>query len=444
MMMIITETEELKAFCRKLGRADYVTVDTEFMREKTFWPKLCLVQLAGPNAAAAVDPLAAGIDLAPLFALMSNAKVMKVFHGARQDIEIFYHLTGKVPAPLFDTQIAAMVCGFGDQVGYETLVARLTGHRLDKTSRFTDWSLRPLTDKQLHYALGDVIYLREAYEALNQRIEADKRAPWLDEEAAALTDVNTYRIDPATAWQRLKPRSTDRRYLSVLRAIAAWRDETAMERDVPRNRVVRDESLTEMAAHPPRSKAALTRIRGVSKGFADGRMGETLIAAIEQAGALPLSEAPEPMPKDALPRGLGPVVDLLKVLLKQCCETHHVAQKLVASSADLEKIAADDNAPVRALAGWRRDIFGADALRLKHGKVSLAALHGQVTLLRVNADGAADAPAHTPSPRQSMAKSSQGRSRSRRRRSNSKSDPARSDPARSAQKPDSPKPDPST
>ncbi len=431
-MMIITDTEELKAFCRKLSRADYVTVDTEFMREKTFWPKLCLVQLAGPNAAAAVDPLAPGIDLAPLFTLMSNAKVMKVFHGARQDIEIFYHLTGKVPVPLFDTQIAAMVCGFGDQVGYETLVARLTGHRLDKTSRFTDWSLRPLTEKQLHYALGDVIYLREAYEALSERIKADNRAAWLDEEAAALTDANSYRVDPATAWQRLKPRSTDRRYLSVLRAVAAWRDETAMERDVPRNRVVRDESLTEIAAHPPRTKAALTRIRGISKGFADGRMGETLIAAIEQADAQPLSDAPEPMPKDVLPRGLGPVVDLLKVLLKQCCETHHVAQKLVASTADLEKIAADDNAPVRALAGWRRDIFGADALRLKQGKVSLAARHGQVMLLPVNADGEAQIPANAPSPRQSSA--GKGRNRSRRRRSNANAGPNKAAPAPPAAK----------
>lgn len=409
-MMIITNTEELKAFCRKLGRAEYVTVDTEFMREKTFWPRLCLIQLAGPAGAAAVDPLAAGMDITPLFSLLFNPKVLKVFHGARQDIEIFYHLTGKVPAPLFDTQIAAMVCGFGDQVGYETLVARLTGHRLDKTSRFTDWSLRPLTDKQLHYALGDVIYLREAYDVLSARIKADHRAAWLDEEAAALTDVGNYRIDPATAWQRLKPRSTDQRYLSLLRAAAAWREETAMERDVPRNRVMRDESLSEIAAHPPRSKAALTRIRGVSKGFADGPMGDQLLAALEQADALPLSEAPLPMPKVALPRGLGPVVDLLKVLLKQCCETHNVAQKLVASTADLEKIAADDQADVRALSGWRRDIFGADALRLKHGQVSLAAVRGQVSLLKVNGAGEADVP-----PRAPGKSATPGRSRSRRR-----------------------------
>ena len=413
-MTIIADNDALKAYCKKLGRADYITVDTEFMREKTFWPKLCLIQLAGPEGAgaAAVDPLADDIDLAPLLGLLGNPKVLKVFHGARQDIEIFFHLTGKVPTPLFDTQIAAMVCGFGDQVGYETLVARLTGHRLDKTSRFTDWSLRPLTDKQLHYALGDVIYLREAYDALKARIDADGRAEWLDQELAALTDEDSYRIDPATAWQRLKPRSTDRRYLSLLQAVAAWRENTAMERDVPRNRVLRDESLTEIAAHPPPSKAALARVRGVSRGFAEGRMGDDLLAAID--GAFDSGEAPQPIPKVSLPRGLGPVVDLLKVLLKQRCEHHHVAQKLVASTADLEQIAADDNAAVRALSGWRREIFGADAIRLKHGQVALGAVHGRVELLKVNGAGEADVP---PRPPRAAGTRSSGQRRRRRRRS---------------------------
>lgn len=413
-MTIIADNDALKAFCKKLSRAEYITVDTEFMREKTFWPNLCLVQLAGPEGtgAAAVDPLAPDIDLAPMLNLLGNPKVLKVFHGARQDIEIFFHLTGKVPTPLFDTQIAAMVCGFGDQVGYETLVARLTGHRLDKTSRFTDWSLRPLTDKQLHYALGDVIYLREAYDALKTRIDADGRAAWLDQELASLTDEDSYRIDPASAWQRLKPRSTDRRYLSLLRAVAAWRETAAMERDVPRNRVLRDESLTEIAAHPPQSKAALGRVRGVSRGFAEGRMGDELLAAIDGAFDQPMGEAPQPIPKISLPRGLGPVVDLLKVLLKQRCELHHVAQKLVASTADLEQIAADDEAPVRALSGWRREIFGADAIRLKHGKVALGAVHGRVEILQVNGGtGEADVP-----PRQSRSSTPRPPGARRRRR----------------------------
>ncbi len=427
-MTIIADNEALKAFCKKLGRADYITVDTEFMREKTFWPKLCLIQLAGPEGtgAAAVDPLAADIDLAPLLTLLANPKVLKVFHGARQDIEIFFHLSGKVPAPLFDTQIAAMVCGFGDQVGYETLVARLTGHRLDKTSRFTDWSLRPLTDKQLHYALGDVIYLREAYDALKARIDADGRAAWLDQELAALTDEDSYRIDPATAWQRLKPRSTDRRYLSLLQAVTAWRETAAMDRDVPRNRILRDESLTEIAAHPPQSKAALARIRGVSRGFAEGRMADDLLAAIDGAFDQPMGAAPQPMPKISLPRGLGPVVDLLKVLLKQRCEHHHVAQKLVASTADLEQIAADDEAPVRALSGWRRDIFGADAIRLKHGQVALGAVHGGVELLQVNGKGEADVP-----PRQQRGSGARppGQRRRRRRKPGGDNRPATEKPA---------------
>ncbi|MHA1571852.1 MAG: ribonuclease D, partial [Alphaproteobacteria bacterium] len=371
-------------------------VDTEFMREKTFWPNLCLIQLAGPDEAAAIDPLASDVDLAPLYTLLANRKVPKVVHGARQDIEIFFHLTGKIPTPLIDTQIAAMVCGFGDQVGYETLVARLTGHRLDKSSRFTDWSLRPLTEKQLTYALGDVIYLREAYEALRDRIEENGRAAWLDEELAILTADESYKIDPATAWHRLKPRSTDRRYLAILREVTAWRENEAMQRDIPRNRVLRDEALSEIAAHPPETRAALGRIRGVSRGFADNRAGEGLLKAVAAGLGLAIEDAPQPRPKVNLPRGLAPVVDLLKVLLKQRCEHHNVAQKLVASTADLERIAADDEAPVPTLQGWRREIFGADALALKHGRVALAANNGHVQLVAVDGDGKAQLPTAPP------------------------------------------------
>jgi len=412
-MTILTDNAEIAALCKRLARAEYITVDTEFMREKTFWPKLCLVQLAGPDEAAAIDPLAADVDLAPLHKLLANPKILKVLHGARQDIEIFYQLAGKVPAPLFDSQIAAMVCGFGDQVGYETLVARLTGHRLDKSSRFTDWSLRPLTEKQVTYALGDVIYLREAYEQLRERIAENGRAAWLDEELASLTASDSYRIDPATAWHRLKPRSSDRRFLAILREVSAWREIEAIQRDIPRNRVLRDEALSEIAAHPPETRAALGRIRGVSRGFADSRAGEDLLEAVITGQKLDLEDAPEPRPKVTLPRGLAPVVDLLKVLLKHRCEVHNVAQKLVASTADLERIAADDEASVPTLQGWRREIFGTDALALKHGRVALAAVNGHVQLLKVDGDGVAERPL-APPPRSGQDRPP-GRRRKRRR-----------------------------
>ncbi len=403
-MTLITDSAGAASLCRRLARTEYVTVDTEFMRERTFWPKVCLIQLAGPTEAAAIDPLADGMDLDPVLKLLANKRVLKVMHGARQDIEIFFHLTGSIPAPLYDTQIAAMVCGFGDQVGYETLVSRLTPHRLDKTSRFTDWSARPLTAKQLNYALGDVIYLRDAYEALNERIAVADRAGWLEEELALLTNADAYRIDPAAAWQRLKPRSTDRRYLTVLQAVAAWREEEAMRRDVPRNRVIRDEALTEIAAHPPLSGAALARIRGVTRGFAEGRSGKSLLAAIVAATEIPPEEGPEPLKQVSIPRGLAPMVDLLRVLLKQRCEQHGVAQKLVANTHDLEQIAAGAQ-EVPALQGWRRHLFGEDALRLKRGTAALGVRGSEVHLVPVNGTGTVDLPRPRPAkPRQARRK----------------------------------------
>ena len=397
-MTLITDSAGVASLCRRLARTEYVTVDTEFMRERTFWPKLCLIQLAGPKEAVAVDPLADDIDLEPILRLLSNKRILKVMHGARQDIEIFYHLTGSIPAPLYDTQIAAMVCGFGDQVGYETLVSRLTPHRLDKTSRFTDWSARPLTPKQLNYALGDVIYLRDAYEALNERVAATDRAGWLEEELASLTDDNAYRIDPTAAWQRLKPRSTDRRYLMLLQAVAAWREEEAMRRDVPRNRVIRDEALTEIAAHPPTTGAALSRIRGVTRGFAEGRLGKSLLAAIITATERSPEDGPEPLKQISIPKGLAPTVDLLRVLLKQRCEQHGVAQKLVANTQDLERVATGAR-DVPALQGWRRQLFGEDALRLKQGKAALGVRGGEVHLVPVNGTGTVDMPTVSANPK---------------------------------------------
>ena len=376
-MSVIADTAALAAFCQRLAGAPYITIDTEFMRERTYWPQLCLVQVAAPaqingGESAAIDPLAPGIDLAPLLEVMADTRVMKVFHAARQDVEIFFHMTGKVPAPIFDTQVAAMVCGFGDAVSYETLASKLAKARIDKSQRFTDWSHRPLAERQLSYALADVTHLRIAYEKLARQLERDGRAGWLDEEMAVLTDPATYRLDPEEAWRRLKPRTGNARTLMLLKALAAWREREAQTRDLPRQRVIRDEALIEIAGSGPTTVEDLARTRGLSRGLADGRMGAAILATVAQALTTPESEWPVPEMRVELPRGLGPVVDLLKVLLKLKCDENDVAQRLVANTADLEVIAADDEAPVAALQGWRRSLFGDDALRLKHGKVALA------------------------------------------------------------------------
>lgn len=371
-MTLITDNAALAALCHRLSSADFVTVDTEFMREKTYWPQLCLVQLGGPEEAAAIDPLAPGLDLAPLFELMANPKVVKVFHAARQDIEIFLHLSGKVPTPLFDTQVAAMVCGFGDAVSYETLAAQLARARIDKSMRFTDWTRRPLTDKQLSYALADVTHLRIAYEKLCARLARDNRLDWVAEEMALLADPGTYIVEPTEAWRRLKSRSSSPRFLMILKELAAWREREAREKDLPRQRMLKDDSLMEIAAQAPTTIDDLAHTRGLSRNAAEGKLGAALLDAVNRALATPEDQWPRPMERNDLPRGLGPVVDLLKVLLKLKGDQHDVAQRLIASSSDLEWIAADDEADVPALHGWRRGLFGEDALKLKHGQVGLA------------------------------------------------------------------------
>ncbi len=370
-MSLITETAPLADFCERLAGEEFITVDTEFLRERTYWPELCLVQVGGAREAAAVDALAPEIDLAPLYELLRNPGITKVFHAARQDVEIFLKEMGEVPTPLFDTQIAAMVCGFGDQVGYETLAKKLAKATIDKSSRFTDWSLRPLTDKQLTYALSDVTHLRPIYEKLLSRLERTGRASWLDAEMEALAEPGTYRVEPHDAWRRIKVRSPRPRFLAVLREVAAWRESYAQEKDVPRNRILRDEALIEIAAHTPTSVGQLSRVRGLSQKMAEGHQGKALLEAVARGAALPPEDCPKPEARPDLPRGLGPVVDLLKVLLKMKCEEHDVAQRLVASSADLELIAADDEADVQALRGWRRELFGEDAIALKHGRLAL-------------------------------------------------------------------------
>jgi ribonuclease D len=388
-MTVIDTTEALAAFCRRQAEAPYITVDTEFMRDKTYWPLLCLVQIAGPEAAASIDPLAPGIDLAPLFALMVDPAVLKVFHAARQDIEIFVKLAGAVPAPLFDTQVAAMVCGFGDAVSYETLAGKLAGAHIDKSSRFTDWAHRPLTERQLNYALSDVVPLRAAYEKLAQRLAKTGRAQWLGEEMGELTDPATYRQDPEEAWRRLKVRSNNRRLLALLRELAAWRETAAQQRNLPRNRLLRDEALLEIAAHAPADVAELARTRGLGRNFAEGRLGGEILAVVKRVRAMPESSYPVPPPRHEPVPGIGPLVDLLRVLLKLRSEEHDVAQKLVADTEDLELIAADDGAPVRALQGWRADIFGRDALDLKHGRLALTAAGKKVRLVRLAAQAEA-------------------------------------------------------
>jgi ribonuclease D len=382
-MTLIDNSDALAAFCRRQAGAGYVTVDTEFMRDKTYWPQLCLVQIAGPDEAAAIDPLAPGIDLSTLFALMADPKLLKVFHAARQDIEIFVNLTGAVPAPFFDTQVAAMVCGFGDAVSYETLASRLAGARIDKSSRFTDWSHRPLTERQLQYALMDVVPLRAAYEKLAARLEKSGRSSWLAEEMGALTDLATYRQDPAEAWRRFRLRSNNRKLLALVQALAAWREVAAQQRNLPRNRVLRDESVLEIAAHAPTTVADLARTRGLGRNFAEGKLGAEVLAAIARVLAASERDYPEPPPQHEPERGIGPLVDLLRVLLKLRSEEHGVAQKLVADTEDLERIAGEDDPPVRALHGWRAQIFGKDALDLKHGRIALTAAGKQLKLVRL-------------------------------------------------------------
>src|SRR5262249_52648070 len=371
-------------FCARQDGTGFVAIDTEFMRERTYWPILCLVQVAGPEEAAAVDALAPGIDLTPLLALMSDHSILKVFHAARQDIEIFFNLSRTVPAPLFDTQIAAMVCGFGDAASYETLVAKLAQASLDKSSRFTDWAHRPLTERQIHYALADVVHLRTVYERLQQRLASNGRAAWFAEEMAGLSDPSTYRNDPHDAWRRFRLRGrADPRFFGVLRELAAWREEAAQQRNLPRGRIMRDEAVLEIAAHAPKTIDVLARTRSLGQGGAACRLGGEILDAVQRG--LAATTAPPPPARADPPPGLGPLVELLRVLLKQRCEKHQVAQKLVATVEDLEAIAGDDEAAVPALSGWRHEIVGKGALALKHGSVALTVRRNRVVLVQVTA-----------------------------------------------------------
>ena len=382
-MDIVTTTAELAAACSRLAKADYVTIDTEFIRETTYWPLLCLAQLGGPDEALAVDALAEGLDLTPLFELMVDTNTLKVFHAGRQDVEIFYHLAGAVPTPMFDTQVAAMVCGFGDSVGYQTLIAKLTKARIDKSSRFTDWSLRPLSDRQISYALSDVTHLRDAYRKLAQKLEANGRESWLGEEMAILEAPETYDPDPHQTFRRIKSRGSSPRFLAILRELAAWRELEARNRDQPRNRILRDEALLEIAHHTPKTVGDLERTRGLGRKMAEGPAGARLLEAVTKGIAVDDADCPKPEHKPDMPRGLGPVIDLLRVLLKMKCDEGDVAQKLLASANDIELIAAfGEDADVRAMHGWRRELFGEDALKLRRGDIGFVIKNKHLALMK--------------------------------------------------------------
>lgn len=378
-MTMIETTDELAAVCGRLRQEPFVTVDTEFMRDRTYWPKLCLVQLGGAEEAVAVDPLADGIDLAPLVELLHDPDTIKVLHACRQDMEIFYRIgDGKLCEPLFDTQVAAMVCGYGEEVGYETLVNKLARQRLDKSSRFTDWSKRPLTRKQIAYALGDVTHLRVIYEKLRDDIAARGRTGWVEEELRGVLDPKIYEMRPEESWRRLKFRSRDPRFVAVVQGIATWREQRAQTRDIPRNRVLRDDLIMELAANRPTTTDALRNLDRIN---IDREGTAQIVELVNDVLARPTEELPQLPPPREVARGIGPLTDLLKVLLKYCAEENDVGQKLIANSADLEAIAEDDEADVPALKGWRRELFGERALELKRGRLALAVGNRRIRLV---------------------------------------------------------------
>ena len=380
-MDLIASTEDLAAACAKLAAAPFIAVDTEFMREQTFWPRLCLVQIASEDTEVLIDSMAPDIDLTPLFDLMVDENVLKVFHSARQDVEIVHHLAGVIPHPIFDTQVAAMVCGFGEAVSYSMLVKRLLGRNLDKTSRFTDWSRRPLSERQLTYAIGDVTYLRDLYPQLRAQLDQSERASWLNEEMGVLTDPATYELHPEKAWKRLKMRIKTPKALAVLMELAAWREREAQTQDVPRSRVLKDEALYDIAGQAPRTVEDLGSLRSLHNGFARSHRGRAVLEAVAKGlerdpKTIPPLQRGEPMPPEA-----QAVVDLLRVLLKATAGRHGVAPKLIATSDELEQIARSDDADAAALRGWRKKLFGDDALALKRGKLALAIREGEVTVL---------------------------------------------------------------
>ncbi|HEY4125487.1 MAG TPA: ribonuclease D [Rhizomicrobium sp.] len=380
-MRIVDSTGDLEALAAELAHAPYIALDTEFMRDQTYWPKLCLIQVAAHGVEAIIDPMAEGLDLSSFHALLADTKIVKVLHAARQDIEIFFHQAGVIPDPLFDSQVAAMVCGFGEAASYETLARKLAHVEIDKSARFTDWSRRPLSSRQLEYALADVTHLRTIYEALSKDLARTHRTSWVEEEIAALRDPNLYRLEPKDAWKRLKARTTSKKFLALLAAVAAWREREAQTRDVPRNRVLKDEAILEIAAHPPDDAATLEHIRAVPKGFGSSRQGKGLLEAIAQGRNSPPPEGIEPERPRRKRDPSQSAIDLLKTLLRLRAEEARVAPRLIANADDIERLAAFEDDDVPALHGWREDVFGKDARALRDGKLAIALKKGEAVVV---------------------------------------------------------------
>ncbi len=379
---LITVTAELAAFCASVASDSYITVDTEFLRETTYYPKLCLIQIAGAKATALIDPLAAGLSLQPFYDLMANAAVLKVFHAATQDIEILVNMANLVPTPVFDTQIAAMVCSFGDQVGYEAIVRKLVGAQIDKSSQFTDWSRRPLTHKQMAYALSDVTHLRVVYEKLQAQIDAENRNDWLEGELADLADVRNYRVDPEQSWRRIKARIQSKKQQAVLMSVAAWRENEAQNKNVPRGRILKDDAVAEIAIQMPQTTEAMQQLRLLPRGSADSSIGKGILVAVKEA--LARDSATVPSPKGRSDEMTGPqeaAAEVLKLALKIVSENAGVAPKLLASSADIDAIAMSDEANVPAMHGWRREVFGNVAIALKNGTASIRLEKGRAKVV---------------------------------------------------------------
>ena len=384
---VVTTTEDLAAACERMVQHPFVTVDTEFLRESTYYPLLCVAQIASPAEAIIIDALAAEVDLASFYALMANERVTKVFHAARQDVEIIWHQAALIPCPLFDTQVAAMVLGYGDAISYDQLVQRVTGDALDKSSRFTDWARRPLTPAQISYAISDVTHLRDVYRALAADLTERGRVNWVDEEMEILTSPDTYRSDPETAWERLKSRVRKPKELAILIELAAWREREAQLRDVPRGRVLKDEVIGEIAIQAPTTPEGLAALRSLPKGFERSKWGLEILEALKRG----LARDPKTLPRLERARSqanASATVELLKVLLRMTAEKHGVAAKVIATVDDLERIVAHDNANVRALKGWRRELFGEKALALKHGDLALAIERNRVVAVNRQADSA--------------------------------------------------------
>jgi ribonuclease D len=391
---LITTTTALAELCERLAKSDFVAVDTEFMRENTYWPELCLVQVADTEEAAAIDPLAPGIDLEPLFDLLTrNEDVLKVFHAGGQDVEIVFNFTGRTPHPIFDTQVATMAVSQSEQIGYSNLVESWLGIAVDKGARFTDWSRRPLTERQIDYAIGDVTHLARIFPKLLARLRKTGRGEWLDQEMEKLADPENYRNDPTLAWQRLKAPSRNPLVLGRLRALAEWREHEARDKNIPRGRILRDETLADLAGHPPRQQADLAKVRGLSPGWKDNEIGRRLMATLAAAQPLPEDELPPRVQRGApLGKEGGLVADLLKLLLKIRAREIDVAARLLARGEELELLAAGVRRGLPMLEGWRFDAFGRDALELVEGKLAFAVENGRLKMTHVDdADGAAAA-----------------------------------------------------